>query len=74
MENTLKDEEALVSVAFQIPSNGVHSCCVGFDGQGFYMIETRGTEPKTGIVTIPDISFIHTSMGPLQHSLLMSSL
>jgi hypothetical protein len=74
IEKKLRDEEVLVSVAFRVSRFEVHSCCVGFNGQGFYMIETRGTEPKTGIATIPNILYIHTSLGQLQDSLLMSPL
>jgi hypothetical protein len=73
IEQRLKDQEVLVSIAFKIPSNGVHSCCVGFDSQNFYMIETRGSAPKTGIVPISDIQYINKSLGSLQDSLLMSA-
>jgi len=71
IERRLRNEEVLVSVAFRVSPIEVHSCCVGFNGQGFYMIETRGPEPKTGIVTIPNIQYINESLGSLQDSLLM---
>lgn len=73
IEQRLKNEETLISVAFRMSSGHVHSCCVGFDDRGFYMIETRENEPATGIVRIPNIQHIHESLGALQDSLLMSA-
>lgn len=67
IEDRLQHEEALISVAFRMPSGDVHSCCVGFDKRGFYMIETSSAARKKGIVLIPGIR----CLGDLQDSLLM---
>jgi len=66
IENRLKNEETLISVAIK-ESYGVHAYCVGFDNHGFYKIETRRSAPKAGIVLIKNIQ----SLGALQDSLLM---
>jgi hypothetical protein len=67
IENSLKNEETLISVAVK-ESCGVHAYCGGFDNQGFYMIETRRvTKYKTGINRILNIQ----CLGALQDSLLI---
>jgi len=68
IEKSLKYKEVLVSVAIK-EHRGVHAYCVGFDKQGFYMIETRGGNYKSGINRISNIQ----SLGTLQDSLLMSA-
>jgi hypothetical protein len=69
IETMLKNGGALVSVAFAVNS-GVHSCCIGFDKRGFYMIETRPVNYTTRIIPIQDIQ----SLGSLRDSLLMFPL
>ena len=55
LKATLTQKEALVIVAFQVPSDGVHATIVGFDGNGWYTIETRQKIKKTGPVRVSGI-------------------
>ncbi len=67
IEDKLKIEEVLISITFVVNKQGVHSCCVGLDEQGFYMIETRRGPHTIGISRIKNIK----ALGDLRDSLLI---
>jgi len=66
IKTRLQNEETLLSVAFQVPPH-VHSCAVGYDDQGWYMIETR-PNLVAGVSRILSIE----SLGNLQDGLVMA--
>lgn len=66
IERRLREDEALLSVAFRVNRSG-HSSCVGCDQEGFYMVETSPSATNRGVVPISAVS----SLAPLRDSLLM---